>query len=182
MFDIGSFFLGNQAAGTALPMNQNNMPQLSPDQWNNNPANFAPNQAQIGTQTGGLIDGIGKFFDNPANQAAMAKLGAALDPQGPGGAIGGAALSTIQSKQAGKAGAKVEDRWESLIKALGDGKVGKLNISQDAKSGKTSLSLSGGDGLGSLAKDTQQPQAAPDSFASVIQKQAASLDNLFGSL
>lgn len=126
-------------ANTTLPINQNTMPQMSPDQWSNNIAN---------TQTGGL-------FGDPNFINFLAGTGAALDPDGVGGAVGKATQGMVQNQQMGKAMEKQDKRWSAFIEAMGKGQVGSVSIKEDPKGG-TSISMKAPEGgLGSLDQPVQ---------------------------
>ena len=100
--------------------------------------------------------GVSKLFADPNFQSLLAGTGAALDPNGVGGAMGKATLGMIQSKQMGKAVAKQDGRWTALIEALGSGKIGSASVKTDEKGG-TSMSLKAPEvSLGAL----NQPSAA----------------------
>lgn len=163
MNDILGMISGT-AQPTSMGINQGSMPQMSPDQWNNNPANFDANNAanpSVSSQGGGVAG----LFADPNFQSFLAGTGAALDPDGVGGAVGKATQSMIQNKQMGKAMEKQDARWQSLMEALAGGKVSKATLKEDPKGGTTiTLGAPEGGGLGALDQPIQpqtQPQAPP---------------------
>lgn len=132
------------------------MSHMSPDQWGTTVQN--PNTT--GGQGGG---GIGGLFADPNFQSFLAGTGAALDPDGVGGAVGKATQGMIQNKQMGKAMEKQDARWKAVIDAIGTGSVGKATIKEDGKGG-TTLTLGAPEGgLGSLNQPVQQ-QPQQDGF------------------
>lgn len=140
-------FLGAGGGGaTTLPIGQTNMPQMSPDQWNNNPASTP-------------ASGVGAMFADPNFVNFLAGTGAALDPDGVGGAVGKATQAVVQNKQMGKAMAKQDARWQSLIEAMAGGKVGKATLKEDGKGGTTVTLGAPEGGLGALNQPVQQQQA-----------------------
>lgn len=120
---------------------------------------FATNTPS-GTSDGGGVAGL---LADPNVQNLMAGIGASLDPEGIGGAIGKPTQAMIQNKQMGKAMEKQDARWIALIEAMAGGKVGSASIKTDPKGG-TSVSLKAPEsGLGTLNQPMQQtPTPAAD--------------------
>ena len=109
--------------------------------------------------------GVSKLLEDPNIQNLMAGIGAGLDPNGVGGAVGKATQGMIQNKQMGKAMEKQDARWTALIDAMAGGKVGSASIKTDPKGG-TSVSLKAPEsGLGTLSQP-MPPAPAPVSDVS----------------
>ena len=142
------FLTSLMSGGTGTTIGPGSMSHMSPDQW--------------GTQvqgTGG--GGIAGLLADPNIQSLMAGVGANLDPDGVGGAVGKPVQSMIQNKQMGKAMEKQDARWKAVIDAIGTGSVGKATIKEDGKGG-TTLTLGAPEGgLGTLNQPIQQPQQDP---------------------
>ena len=111
-------------------------------------AGAMPQQAGSGLSLEGL-------FGDPNFISFLAGTGAALDPNGVGGAVGKATQSMVQNQQMGKAMEKQDKRWSAFIEAMGKGQVGSVSIKEDPKGG-TSISMKAPEGgLGSLDKPVQ---------------------------
>ena len=120
------------------------MSHMSPDQW--------------GTQVKNPNGGVNGVLSDPNFINLLAGVGAGLDPEGVGGAIGKATQGMIQNKQMGKAVAKQDQRWQALIEAMNGGKVGKATLKEDGKGGTTITLGAPEGGLGQLSQPTaQQP-------------------------
>lgn len=144
-------FFQNLMGGTGTTIGPNSMSHMSPDQWGT--------QVQ-GTGGGGSGGGIAGLLADPNIQSLMAGVGANLDPDGVGGAVGKPVQGMIQNKQMGKAMEKQDARWNALIEAMAGGKVGSASIKTDPKGG-TSVSLKAPEnGLGTLSQPMQQTPAA----------------------
>jgi len=123
------------------------------------PTSFSANEnvsavgGNAGAQPSG--NGISGLFADPNFQSFLAGTGAALDPNGVGGAIGKTTQGMIQSKQMGKAMEKQDKKWNALIEALGTGKVGSASLKEDGQGG-TTVSLKAPEGLGDLNKPMAQ--------------------------
>lgn len=109
---------------------------------------------QSTTPAGGGVSGL---LADPNFQNFLAGTGAALDPDGVGGAVGKATQGMIQNKQMGKAMEKQDKRWQSLIDAMAGGKVGKATLKEDGKGGTTVTLGAPEGGLGTLSQPMQQP-------------------------
>ena len=142
MFEFLSNLLSGGGQNTKLPINQNTMPQMSPDQWNNNPASL------VG-KTGGFGSSVNSLLNDPNFQSFLAGTGAGLDPEGVGGAIGNAAKGMIQNRQMGKAMEKQDKRWKNLMELLG-GSAKNVTIRQDGKGGTTMSLDAAENSLGSM--------------------------------
>jgi hypothetical protein len=130
----------------------------------------------VNPSSGGMFSSFSEGFNNLLQNKdflrALAGTGAALDPQGVGGALGGATQDMIGS-QAQQA------NLEALIKALGPG--GKVQVKPD---GSTSLQVGqpgegqGGQqsGLGTLEKPATQEETT------TTEQQTNLLDSSFGGL
>ena len=136
------FLTSLMSGGTGTTIGPGSMSHMSPDQW--------------GTQvqgTGG--GGVAGLLADPNIQSLMAGVGANLDPDGVGGAVGKPVQGMIQNKQMGKAMEKQDARWNALIEAMAGGKVGSASIKTDPKGG-TSVSLKAPEsGLGTLSQPMQ---------------------------
>ena len=80
-------------------------------------------------QSGG--GGIAGLFSDPNFLSFLAGAGSKLDPEGVGGAIGGATQGWIQAKQTGKALEKKDAQTERLIEAMAGGKIGGATVKPD---------------------------------------------------
>ena len=147
--------LSGNGSAASTTIGPGTMSSMSPDQWGTAVQN--PN-------TGG---GVGAMFSDPNFISFLAGTGAALDPNGVGGAVGNATQKMVQNQQMGKAMAKQDQRWSALIEAMGKGQVGKASISEDSKTGKTSVSLSAPENGGGLSQPSGMAQ--PGDFATVEQ-------------
>lgn len=122
---------------------------------------FATNTPS-GASDGGGVAGL---LADPNVQNLMAGIGAGLDPEGVGGAIGKPTQAMIQNKQMGKAMEKQDARWTALIEAMAGGKVGKATLKEDGKGG-TTLTLGAPEGgLGTLNQPMQPEQDPMQSLA-----------------
>lgn len=149
-------FFQNLMGGTGTTIGPNSMSHMSPDQWGT--------QVQ-GTGGGGGGGGIAGLLADPNIQSLMAGVGANLDPDGVGGAVGKPVQGMIQNKQMGKAMEKQDARWTALIDAMAGGKVGKATIKEDGKGGTTMTLGAPEGGLGALNQPIQQTAPAqPDFF------------------
>ena len=111
-------------------------------------AGAMPQQAGSGLSMEGL-------FGDPNFINFLAGTGAALDPNGVGGAVGKATQGMVQNQQMGKAMEKQDKRWSAFIEAMGKGQVGSVSIKEDPKGG-TSISMKAPEGgLGSLDQPVQ---------------------------
>lgn len=111
-------------------------------------AGAMPQQVGSGFSLGGL-------FGDPNFINFLAGTGAALDPDGVGGAVGKATQGMVQNQQMGKAMEKQDKRWSAFIEAMGKGQVGSVSIKEDPKGG-TSISMKAPEGgLGSLDQPVQ---------------------------
>ena len=146
------FFQNLMSGGSGTTIGPGSMSHMSPDQWGT--------QVQGGSTEGGGIAGL---LADPNIQSLMAGVGANLDPEGVGGAIGKPTQAMIQNKQMGKAMEKQDARWTALIDAMAGGKVGSASIKTDPKGG-TSVSLKAPEsGLGTLSQPMQvAPTPTPD--------------------
>ena len=148
------FLTSLMSGGTGTTIGPGSMSHMSPDQWGT--------QVQGGS-TGGGIAGL---LADPNIQSLMAGVGANLDPDGVGGAVGKPVQGMIQNQQMGKAMEKQDQRWTALIDAMAGGKVGSASIKTDPKGG-TSVSLKAPEsGLGTLSQP-MQPAPAPAPAADV---------------
>ena len=127
--------------------------------------------------TGG--GGVGGLLADPNFQNFLAGTGAALDPEGVGGALGKATQGMIQNKQMGKAMEKQDARWNALIEAMAGGKVGKATLKEDPKGGTTVTLGAPESGLGSLSQPSQSAQLAQPNFLDDFSSQ---FKNFFGEL
>ena len=71
------------------------------------------------------------MFNDPNFINFLAGTGARMDPEGVGGALGGATQEWVQGQQMGKAMEKQGDLMERLLEALAGGKIGKANVAKD---------------------------------------------------
>ena len=159
-------FFQNLMGGTGTTIGPNSMSHMSPDQW--------------GTQvqgTGG--GGVAGLLADPNIQSLMAGVGANLDPDGVGGAVGKPVQGMIQNKQMGKAMEKQDARWNALIEAMAGGKVGKATLKEDPKGGTTVTLGAPEGGLGSLSQPSQSAQPAQPNFLDDFSSQ---FKNFFGEL
>lgn len=127
-----------------------------------------------GTNDPGMIgegggDGITGLFNDPNFINFLAGTGAGLDPEGVGGALGKPAQAWNQNKQMGKAMAKQDARWQSLIEAMAGGKVGKATLKEDGKGGTTVTMGAPEGGLGTLSQPVQQPAEPVSIFDQYMQ-------------
>ena len=121
--------------------------------------------APVPTSPAGGGGGVSKLLEDPNIQNLMAGIGAGLDPDGVGGAVGKATQGMIQNKQMGKAMEKQDARWKAVIDAIGTGSVGKATIKEDGKGGTTMTLGAPEGGLGTLNQPTQQQQDPMQSLA-----------------
>ena len=148
------FFQNLMSGGSGTTIGPGSMSHMSPDQWGT--------QVQGGSTEGGGIAGL---LADPNIQSLMAGVGANLDPEGVGGAIGKPTQAMIQNKQMGKAMEKQDARWKAVIDAIGTGSVGKATIKEDGKGGTTMTLGAPEGGLGTLNQPTQQQQDPMQSLA-----------------
>jgi hypothetical protein len=156
MFEFFSQLMGGGAAASTT-IGPGAMSHMSPDQWG----------TTVQNPSGG--GGIAGLLADPNILTLMAGVGANLDPDGVGGAVGKPVQGMIQNKQMGKAMEKQDQRWSSLIEAMAGGKVGSASIKEDGKGG-TSVSLKAPEGLGALSEGMQNtaPQEPASPFQSYV--------------
>ena len=170
--DLIGMLSGANGAAASTTVGPNAMSHMSPDQWGTTIQN--PNTT--GGQGGGGVMGL---LADPNFQSMLAGIGTNLDPEGVGGAIGKPTQALIQNKQMGKAMEKQDKRWQALIDAMADGKVGKATIKEDGKGGTTMTLGAPEGGLGALNQPIQQTTPTqPDFFDNF----AGQFNNVLSSL
>lgn len=148
------FLSGANGSAATTTVGPGSMSSMSPDQWGIVVSN--PN-----TTGGAGGSGIAGLFSDPNFINMLAGAGAAIDPNGVGGAVGKGVQQWNQNKQMGKAMEKQDQRWSALIEAMGKGQVGKANISEDSKTGKTSISLAAPENVGATTTPAGQLPVQP---------------------
>ena len=148
MFDFASLMGGTSATG------QGGFAGLGIGNPGSHGGAFATGAPSPGGDTGG----VGGLFADPNFINFLAGTGAALDPEGVGGALGKPVQAWNQNKQMGKAMEKQDQRWGSLMEAMAGGKVGKATLKEDGKGGSTVTLGAPEGGLGTL---NQQPATQP---------------------
>lgn len=163
-------------ANTQATIGPNFMSHLSPDTWGTQIP--VPSTTQKSEPSA-----LGGFFENPAFQSFLAQVGASLDPEGFGGAVGKAVTQQIQSKQTAKIAEKQDKRWDALIAALGKQETGQNSQPGAMLGGNSSMGT-----LGTLSSLGSLGQKSPDQAASlddVLQKTYAQFSELlqkFGAI
>ena len=99
-----------------------------------------------------------KLFTDPGFLSMLAGTGAKLDPNGFGGALGGATQQWIQSEQAGKAAAKQSGMIKDVIEAL-KGTGGSVKVGQN---GEVNVSVKS-----NVTGATGQPAASSSALGSI---------------
>lgn len=172
MFEFLTSLMGGGGAASAV-VGPGMMSHMSPDQWGTTITN---------PSGGGVGDAIGGALADPNVLNFMAGVGANLDPNGVGGAVGKPTQAMIQNKQMGKAMEKQDARWSSLIEAMAGGKVGSASIKEDGKGG-TSVSLKAPESLGTLSDPANTGNGTalvkPDENASPFQSYMNNMQNWF---
>ena len=154
---IMGFLSGANGSAPSTTIGPGSMSHMSPDQWDTTVQN--PN-----TTGGAGGGGVAGLFADPNFQNFLAGTGAALDPDGVGGAVGKATQGMIQNKQMGKAMEKQNARWTALMEAMAGGKVGKVTLKEDGKGGSTITLGAPEGGLGTLNQPVQQPTMPESPF------------------
>lgn len=119
-----------------------------------NPEYNAFGYGEPGAASGGG-GGWTQIFSDPNFLNFLAGTGARMDPEGAGGAIGGATQDMIQQQQMGKAMEKQGDMMDRLLEALAGGRVRSASIKPDG-----GMTLTGHEHSDEAVSKRQQDEAS----------------------
>ena len=128
--------------------------------------------------------GMMGMFSDPNFINFLAGTGARMDPEGVGGALGGATQEWVQSQQMAKAMEKQGDLMDRLLEALAGGKIGKANVGKDGSvklEAAPQVAEPGDMGLGrSVEQNKFQTDLMPESYRKYQEEMTQGIKNLSG--